>query len=146
MRTSTVHSARELPRGTPDARPDDGWVQDRLVVATEAIADGRLTRRDLERRYTKIHRNVYVRAGVELTPRERARAAWLWSGRSATLVGHSAAVHLGSKWIPLDAPVELAHSRRPAARGITVHCDEVAHDETTVTDGIAHTTAARDRL
>jgi very-short-patch-repair endonuclease len=85
-----------------------------MVVATEALADGSLTRRDLNRRYTKLHRNMYVRVDVELTACDRAYAAWLWSGRKATLVGHSAAAWLGSKWIPADAPVELAHSRRPA--------------------------------
>jgi very-short-patch-repair endonuclease len=133
----------ELPRSAPSALPDDGWVQDRLVVATEAIADGRVTRRELERRYVKIHRNVYAPIGVELTARDRVMAAWLWSGRTATLVGHSAAVQLGSKWIPADAPVELAHSRRPASRGITVHSDELATDELAVVSGITHTTAAR---
>jgi hypothetical protein len=38
-----------------------------LIVATEVLASGRLTRRDLNRRYTKLYRNVYVRNGVELT-------------------------------------------------------------------------------
>jgi hypothetical protein len=80
-------------------------VPDRLVVATEALADGSLTRRDLRRSYTKLHRNVYVRSGVELTAVDRGRAAWLWSGRHATLVGHSAAALLGSRWVPDDAPV-----------------------------------------
>jgi hypothetical protein len=33
-------------------------VQARLIVATEALADGSLTRRDLMRSFTKVHRNV----------------------------------------------------------------------------------------
>jgi hypothetical protein len=118
-------------------------VSDRLVVATEALADGSLTRRDLNRRYTKVHRNVYVRRGVELTPLDRARAAWLWSDRRATLVGHSAATLLGSRWIPDDAPVEVVHSRRPPANGITVRTYELRDDEVCRIDGIACTTAAR---
>lgn len=122
---------------------DDERVQDPLVVATEALADGQVTRRDLNRLYTKVHRNVYIRAGVELTPRDRARAGWLWSGRAATLVGHSAAAQLGSRWIPADAPVELAHSRRPPPNGITVRSDEIRPDEIRTTGGIACTTAAR---
>ena len=89
-------------------------------MATEALADGSLTRRDLRRSYTKLHRNVYVRSGVELTAVDRGRAAWLWSGRNATLVGHSAAALLGSRWVPEDAPVEIVHSRRPPPNGITV--------------------------
>jgi very-short-patch-repair endonuclease len=127
----------------PFAVPDDEWMHDRLVVATEALRDGSLTRRDLNRRYTKVHRNVYIRTGVELTAIDRARAAWLWSGRTATLVGHSAAALLGSRWIPDDAPVELAHSRRPAASGITVRSDELRDDEVCTIDGMACTAAPR---
>ncbi len=115
----------------------------RLVVATEALADGSLTRRDLNRRYNKVHRNVYVRRGVELTALDRARAAWLWSGRNATLVGHSAAAVLGSRWIPNDVPAEILHPRRPPANGITVRSYELRGDEVCGMDGIACTTAAR---
>jgi hypothetical protein len=139
-----VHSRDEklllsdLPR-----LPEDKSVQDRLVVAKEVLANGSVTRRDLNRLYTKVHRNVYAQAGVELTARDRARAAWLWSGRAATLVGHSAAAQLGSKWIPADAPVEVAHSRRPPPNGITVRSDEFRLDEIRTIEGIACTTAAR---
>jgi hypothetical protein len=114
-----------------------------LIVATEVLASGRLTRRDLNRRYTKLYRNVYVRNGVELTALDWGHAAWLWSGRKATLVGHSAAALLGSRWIPADAPVEVAHSRRVAANGIKVHSDELRVDEVRTIDGIECTTAAR---
>lgn len=114
-----------------------------IVVATEVLASGQLTRRDLNRRYTKLHRNVYVRSGDELTAADLAYAAWLWSGRTATLVGHSAAAMLGSRWIPADAPVEIAHSRRAAPRGVMVRSDELgAHDLRTI-GGITCTTAAR---
>jgi hypothetical protein len=118
-------------------------VQARLIVATEALANGSLTRRDLMRSYTKVHRNVYTRTGVELTPLDRAHAAWLWSGRRAVLVGHSASALLGSRWIPDDAPVEIAHSRRPAARGIRVRSGEIRDDEVCTVDGITCTTPAR---
>jgi hypothetical protein len=114
-----------------------------LVVATEALASGQLTRRDLNRLYTKLHRNVYVRTGVELTAIDRAHAAWLWSGRSATLVGHTAAALLGSRWIPADAPAEVAHSRRAAPDGITVHSGAIGVDEVWTIDNIACTTADR---
>ena len=118
-------------------------VQPKLIVSTEALADGSLTRRDLRRCYTKVYRNVYARTGVELTALDRAHAAWLWSGRRATLVGHSASAVLGSRWIPSDAPVELAHSRRPAARGIAVRSGELRDDEVCQVDGISCTTPAR---
>jgi hypothetical protein len=114
-----------------------------IVVATEVIASGQLTRRDLNRRYTKLYRNVYVRNGAELTALDWAYAAWLWSGRTATLVGHSAAALLGSRWVPADAPVEVAHSRRAAPRGIVVRSDELRVHEVRTIGGITCTTAAR---
>ena len=114
-----------------------------IVIATEVIASAQLTRRDLKRRYTKLYRNVYVRNGAELTALDRAYAAWLWSGRKATLVGHSAAALLGSRWIPDDAPAEVAHSRRAAPRGIVVRSDELRVHEVRTIGGITCTTAAR---
>ena len=60
------------------ALPDDGYVQDQFLVATDAIAAGAIVRGDLERGYTKVYRNVYVRTGTKLTAADRARAAWLW--------------------------------------------------------------------
>ena len=116
---------------------------DRLIVATEALASGRLTRRDLRQRYTKVYRNVYVPNGVEMTALDRARAAWLWSGRRAILVGHSAAALLGSRWIPPELPAEVAHSRRDTPRGITMRSNCIRDDELCTVDGIVCTTVAR---
>ncbi|WP_372512531.1 hypothetical protein [Mycobacterium yunnanensis] len=93
---------------------------DDLLLATEAIAAGRVTRNDLRRRYVKVHRNVYARRGVELTARDRAMAAWLWSGREAVLVGQSAAALLGTKWISAEEPAEVARVRYPSPPGIVV--------------------------
>lgn len=116
---------------------------DRLIVATEALASGLLTRRDLRRRYSKVHRNVYTRRGVELSAEDRAYGAWLWSGRRATLVGHSAAAWLGDKWVPAKAPVELVHHRRGKPKGITVRSSRFRSDEVCDFRGVACTTPAR---
>lgn len=124
-------------------RPDDEQVQPRIFLATEALASGALTRRDLMRSYAKVHRNVYTRTGAELTALDRAYAAWLWSGRSATLVGHSAAAMLGSKWIPADLPAEVAHTRRGVPNGIAIRSMCIRDDELCTIDGIKCTTAAR---
>ncbi|HZQ33083.1 MAG TPA: DUF559 domain-containing protein [Mycobacterium sp.] len=115
----------------------------KLIVATEALASGELTRRDLSRVYVKVYRNVYVRNGVPLSAVDRARAAWLWSGREAVLVGHSAAALLGSKWVSDDAPVEIGRFRHPAARGILVHSGIIRDDELRHIGPITCTTPAR---
>jgi very-short-patch-repair endonuclease len=118
-------------------------VQPRLILGTEALASGKLTRRDLMRSYTRIHRNVYWPVGVELTARDRALAAWLWSRGEATLVGTSAAAMHGTKWLPADAPAELSYTRGPAPSGIVVYRGTLAGDEVCVRGSVDCTTPAR---
>lgn len=114
-----------------------------LVVASEALAAGRVTRQALRTRYVKVHQNVYAPVGLELDPVEKATAAWLWSRRKAILAGVSAAAMLGCRWLPSDAPAELARIRQPAPRGIVVHSGELRDDEICVVRGMNCTTAVR---
>ena len=76
-------------------------------LGTEAMAGGLVTRRALASRHDMIYRNVYLPKGVKLTPQRRAVAAWLWSGRNATIGGMSAAALHGSGWIEPELPAEL---------------------------------------
>ena len=112
-------------------------------MADEALAAGTLTRRDLVRRFVKVHRNVYAPRGTELTAADRAIAAWMWSGRTATCAGISAAALLGVRWLPDDSPAELvrAQPRHPAA--IVVHSGAVDDDDLCRVRGISCTTPAR---
>jgi hypothetical protein len=64
---------------------------DDIIVGSEAMAAGLVTRQTLRTKYVKLHYNVHARKGLELDASDRARAAWLWSRRTATLVGISAA-------------------------------------------------------
>lgn len=139
----TYPQSRILVRQVTGWSPEDEQVQPRIFVATEALAVGDLTRRDLMRSYAKIHRNVYTRAGMELTARDRAYAAWLWSGRRATVVGHSAAALHGSKYIPPDLPAEIVHSRRGVPIGIIIRSNRFRVDELCTVEGIQCTTVAR---
>jgi very-short-patch-repair endonuclease len=133
----------EFPRGTCLWMSDDRRVWPDLVVATEAIASGDLTRRDLMRSYRKIHRNVYGRKGLAFTALDRAHAAWLWSGRKATLVGTSAAALHGTRYLPDDAPAEIAHARYAAPPGIRIYRGAIAPDEICLRRSIDCTTPAR---
>jgi very-short-patch-repair endonuclease len=114
----------------------------KLVLASDLLAND-VTRRELLRSYRKIHRNVYAPDAMELTPQDRAMAAWLWSGRCATASGLSAAALLGSKWVPAGAPAELVRSQHPAPSGIVAHKDTLADDEVMVVDGVSCTTVER---
>ncbi|KIU17769.1 endonuclease domain-containing protein [Mycolicibacterium llatzerense] len=114
-----------------------------LFLGTEALESGAVTRQMLRARYRMVHRNVYAPNEFTLTPRDHAEAAWLWSGREATLAGFSAAAALGSRWIPSQAPAELARTRKPAPKGIVVHIGTIADDELTIVDAMSCTTPAR---
>ena len=116
---------------------------EQLVLASEALASGALTRQQLRSEYVKLHRDVYAPRELELTARHRAIAGWLWSRREATLVGNSAAAMLGTKWISADEPAELGRSRFTSARGIIVRSGAIAADELCVRRGVPCTTAAR---
>jgi hypothetical protein len=113
-----------------------------IFLATEAMAVG-VTRHALQTKYLKVHQNVYVPIDFEWTAHSRAVAAWLWSKRRATLVGHSAAAALRSRWLPDHAPAELSRTRTPAPPGIVVHRGAIAPDELTEIGEMRCTTAAR---
>lgn len=112
-------------------------------VGTEALADGRVTRRALQSQFRPVYRNVYVPTGHELTAATRGIAAWLWSGREASLVGLSASALHGARWIDPGLPAELYRRNGKPVDGIVVHRDELADDELDLVRGIPATTPAR---
>ena len=100
-----------------------------LVVASEALSEGSLTRRDLARRHTKLFRNVYTRQGAELTAVDLAVAALVVVRQTSRRAGLSAAALLGSRWLPDGAPAELVGTHRRSPPGIVVHSGSVGDDE-----------------
>nr|WP_090274448.1 DUF559 domain-containing protein [Mycolicibacterium komanii] len=112
-------------------------------VGTEALAAGLVNRYQLSTRYDAVFRNVYVPHGQVLTPMENARAAWLWSRRTATVVAVSAAAVHGTKWIDTRLPAELNQRSQHKTKGIVLHNDTLAPDETCTVRGLPVTTAAR---
>jgi very-short-patch-repair endonuclease len=109
----------------------------------EAVAAGIVTPHQLRTEFESIHRNVYIPRGQELTPVTRAIAAWLWSGRTATVAGLSAAALHRAAWIDAWLPAELNRRSRDKTPGIILHSDALWDDETCVRDGIQITTPAR---
>ncbi len=102
-----------------------------------------MTRNDLRTKYVKLHQNVYVPRGLELDARDRAIGAWLWSRGHATLMGHSAAAILGTRWLPPEGPAEIARVRHRAPRGIVVYSGALADDEVFIRGSFDCTTPAR---
>jgi very-short-patch-repair endonuclease len=116
---------------------------DDIIVGSEALAAGLVTRQTLRTKYVKVHYNVYARKGLELDAANRARAAWLWSRRTAILVGSSAAAMHGTQYLPDDAPAELGHANQPSPPGIVIHRGTIAADEICLRQSIDCTTPAR---
>lgn len=114
-----------------------------LVVASESLAAGELTRQDLRRQFVKVHHNVYAPQGMLLAARDRAVAAWLWSQRKATLAGVSAAAMHGARWLPKNGPAELTRVRSGTVPGILIHRENLFDDEVCLVQRIDCTTAAR---
>lgn len=115
-------------------------------VGTEALAAGVVTRHDLAARHDAIYRNVYIPRGQQVTPAQRAHAAWLWSRRQATIVSVSAATVHGTKWIDSRLPAELNQRSQHRTRGIVLHNDTLSGDDVMTVRGLPVTTPARTAL
>lgn len=111
-------------------------------LGTEALSAGTVTRRSLEQ-HRRLHRNVFLPPGSEVTATVRAQGAWLWSDRKGVVGGLSASALFGTRWIDADAPAELFRVNGKPVPGIVIHRDELHPDEICDVSGIAATTPAR---
>jgi hypothetical protein len=111
--------------------------------ASEAMAAGLLTRRDLQRDHIPVYPGIWVPRTAELTHPLLTTAAWLWSNRHGIPAGLSASALRGAKWVGVEQPVELIHVNRRAPAGIIVHSNELARGEAKSVAGMQVTTAAR---
>ncbi|OJZ74806.1 hypothetical protein BRW65_06135 [Mycobacterium paraffinicum] len=112
-------------------------------VGTHAIEAGMFTERELRGSCTRIYRNVYQRRGSALTARDRAVAAWLWSGKKAVVAGNSVAALLGVQWVDPQAPAELISDRKRPPRLIITRNESLLAGEFTAVSGVAITSPAR---
>ena len=112
-------------------------------LGSEALASGALSRHQLRTRHRAVFPDVYLRRDVEPSLEVRIAAAWVWSRRSATVVGAAAAAVHGARWIPDDVPVELVHANNRPPRGILTRRYALADGETQTIDGLPVTTPER---
>jgi REase_MTES_1575 len=112
-------------------------------LGSEALAGKLLPERAMRALYDPVYPGVYVPSGVDLTARQRAEAAWLWSRRSAAVSGRSAAALLGAKWVDPALDAELAYANRRPPTGITVHSETLLDGEASEVGGIVVTSPAR---
>lgn len=112
-------------------------------VGSEAILAGTWTKRELRRSCTRVYRDVYQRRGSALTARDRAVAAWLWSGKKAVVAGNSAAALLGAEWVDPHRPAELVSDRKRPPRLIVTRNETLLAGEAALVGGVPVTSAAR---
>jgi hypothetical protein len=112
-------------------------------LGTEVQAAKAIPERAMRTLYEPVYPGVYVPWGIELTPLQRAEAAWLWSRRRGVVAGNSAAALLGAKWVSRDLDAELVHDNRKSPPRLVVHTDTLKPDEVVTVDGIALTGPAR---
>jgi restriction endonuclease-like protein len=115
----------------------------RPFVGTQAVDAGTYTERELRRFCTRIYRNVYQARDSGLTAKDRAIAAWLWSGKQAVVAGNSAAALLGADWVDPHAPAELISGRKRPPQLIVTRNDLLLAGEVVVVNGVAVTSPAR---
>jgi hypothetical protein len=114
-----------------------------VILGSEALAAGTVTRHQLTTQFDMLHRDVYVRRGTVLSPADKAEAVWLWSGGRGVVAGLSAAALHGAKWIDPKSPAEINQSSRHKTAGVLLHSDALTDAEICVLGGIRTTTPAR---
>ena len=119
-----------------------------VFIGTEAVADDTVTRKELARWYRSYFRNVYAPRGHQLTLRDRAIGAWLWSKRRAIVTGVAASAMHGAEWVDANTPIELIyrHTHPYPPVGIVARNERVADDEITSVDGVSVASVARTAL
>ncbi|MBU9767054.1 hypothetical protein FR943_24860 [Mycobacterium sp. TNTM28] len=114
-----------------------------ILIGTEAIAAGVVTRHELQRWYRPVFRNVHAPKGQTLRLYDRTYAAWLWTHREGVVTGLAASALHGAEWVDDDIAIELIWDYIRTPPGITVRHERLADDEITCVAGIPVTTPAR---
>jgi hypothetical protein len=114
-----------------------------IFIGSEAVANGVVTRHELQRWYRPIHPNVHGPRGGELSLQDRTVAAWLWSKRKGVVTGVAASALHGAEWVDDDAVIELLWNCTRPPGGIVVRNERVGEDELTRVGELPLTTPAR---
>jgi hypothetical protein len=115
----------------------------KLIVGTQALANGAVTEHDLRRWHDRMFRNIYVPKGYEPTLLDRIDGAWLRSGRNGVVAGIAASALHGAQWVDDDIPVELIWNNTRPPAGIIARDEQLDTDEITTASCISVTTPAR---
>ncbi|MGB3355114.1 MAG: hypothetical protein WBB00_20390 [Mycobacterium sp.] len=98
-------------------------------IGSEALAARSLTRGALRWNYTALYPDVYIHKDARIDIHDRARAAWLWTGRKGVIAGTTAAALYGVGSIDTNATIELIAPPRRARPGVVVRTERIGSDE-----------------
>jgi hypothetical protein len=115
----------------------------KLIVGSEALANGAVTEHDLRRWYDRMFRDIYWPKGYEPTLLDRIDGAWLYSRRKGVVAGVAASALHGAQWVDDDIPVELIWDNTRPPPGIIARDERLDDDEITTVSCISVTTPAR---
>ncbi|MCX2934770.1 hypothetical protein ORI20_31380 [Mycobacterium sp. CVI_P3] len=115
----------------------------RVFIGSEAVTAGEVTKYQLRAHYKRIFPDVYTSAAGELTIRDRALGAVLWSRGRAVVAGLTASALHGAKWVEASAPIELNYSNNKAPSGIVSRAETLFDDEVRPLCGLPVTTLQR---
>lgn len=110
---------------------------------SEALAAGAVNKHQLRVGYRSLLPGVYAAEGLDLTLRNRATAAWLWSRREGVIAGRAASALYGANWIDDGVPIELIWSNARSPHGIQTRRDRLGADEVVQRAGISVTSLER---
>ncbi|HEY9264471.1 MAG TPA: hypothetical protein VIQ11_07710 [Mycobacterium sp.] len=114
-----------------------------IIIGTEAVTGGMVTRHQLQSRYRRIYPNVHAPRDRELTLHDRTVGAWLWSNRKGIVTGQAAAAIHGSCWIDDGADIELIYSCGRPPLGVIARNERIGADEWEELHGLPVTNPAR---
>ena len=100
-----------------------------VLIGSEALAAGKLTRYELRKFYRRLHPDIYAPKWAHLTLEDRIAAAWLWSRRCGVVCGLAASALHGAKWVDTDVPIEIALPNRRAPAGVITRNTVLSDDE-----------------
>lgn len=114
-----------------------------IIIGTEAIASGVVTRHQLQRWYRRIYPDVHAPRDRDLTVHDRTFGAWLWSKRKGVITGQAAAALYGSRWIGPDIDIELIYKCPRPPSGVIARNERICSDEWLERQGLPVATPAR---
>jgi hypothetical protein len=115
----------------------------KLIVGSQALANGAVTEHDLRRWYDRMFRDIDWPKGSEPTLLDRIDGAWLRSGRNGVVAGIAASALHGAQWVDDDIPIELIWNNTRPPPGIIARDERLDNDEITTVSCFSVTTSAR---